>query len=129
MKNQQEKAVVKISIDTKGNLIRIHKNMLHLLGDPPYIQLLINPVTAEVALRSVNKKVAYDQTHRISKKMYLSDRSIEIFSKSFIDRISKLIPGLSSNSRFHLFGSVIQSEKVAVFSFSTLTPFDEEDPE
>ena len=32
-----------LSIDLKKSLIRIHRNTLRLLGDPDYIQLLINP--------------------------------------------------------------------------------------
>ena len=32
-----------LSIDLKKSLIRVHRNTLRLLGDPDYIQLLINP--------------------------------------------------------------------------------------
>lgn len=37
------KNVPVIVIDSKSGRIRIHRNTLHLLGDPEYIQLLINP--------------------------------------------------------------------------------------
>ncbi len=32
-----------LCIDLKKNRIRIHRQTLHLLGDPDYIQLLVNP--------------------------------------------------------------------------------------
>ena len=32
-----------LCIDLKKNRIRIHKLTLHMLGDPEYIQLLVNP--------------------------------------------------------------------------------------
>ena len=39
---------VLLSVDIKKYRIRIHKATLHLLGDPPYIQLLINPSSSIV---------------------------------------------------------------------------------
>ena len=46
---------VTLSIDLKKYRIRVHKSTLHLLGDPRYIQLLINPSDQIVAIRSVER--------------------------------------------------------------------------
>ena len=48
---------VTISVDLKKYRIRIYKSMLRLLGDPPYIQLLVNPDNKCVAIRAVEKAV------------------------------------------------------------------------
>mgnify|MGYP007110268047 CR=1 FL=1 len=42
MKNDVSNAPM-IVIDHKNSQIRIHRNTLQLLGDPEYIQLLVNP--------------------------------------------------------------------------------------
>lgn len=40
-----------LCIDLKKNRIRIHKLTLHMLGDPEYIQLLVNPDSHMIAVK------------------------------------------------------------------------------
>ena len=49
-----------LCIDLKKNRIRIHKLTLHMLGDPEYIQLLVNPQDSMIAIR---KSVRKDYRH------------------------------------------------------------------
>ena len=118
---------VLLSVDMKKYRIRIHKATLHLLGDPPYIQLLINPASSIVALKSVSRSTSKDQTHRVPKKTLRTSNSVEIYSKFFIDKLIELVPDLTDGNCYHMTGTIIPSEKMAVFSFKTLRPFDEED--
>ena len=118
---------VLLSVDMKKYRIRIHKATLHLLGDPPYIQLLINPASSIVALKSVSRSTSKDQTHRVPKKTLRSSNSVEIYSKYFIDKLIELVPDLTDGNCYHMTGTIIPSEKMVVFSFKTLRPFDEED--
>ena len=118
---------VLLSVDMKKYRIRIHKATLHLLGDPPYIQLLINPASSIVALKSVSRSTSKDQTHRVPKKTLRSSNSVEIYSKFFIDKLIELVPDLTDGNCYHMTGTIIPSEKMAVFSFKTLRPFNEED--
>ena len=118
---------VLLSVDIKKYRIRIHKATLHLLGDPPYIQLLINPSSSIVALKSVSRSTSKDQTHRVPKKTLRSSNSVEIYSKFFIDKLIELVPDLTDGNCYHMTGTIIPSEKMAVFSFKTLRPFEEED--
>lgn len=58
--NKQPSLQPILFIDLKKNRIRIHKQTLHLLGDPEYIQLLINPVTRLIAVRrSIQKTILH----------------------------------------------------------------------
>ena len=118
---------VLMSVDIKKYRIRIHKATLHLLGDPPYIQFLINPSSSIVALKSIFRPTSKDQTHRVPKKILRSSNSVEIYSKYFIDKLIELIPDLTDGNCYHMTGNIIPSEKMAVFSFKTLRPFEEED--
>ena len=118
---------VLLSVDMKKNRIRIHKATLHKLGDPPYIQLLVNPTTMIVALKSVYRSSSKDQIHKISRKKLESSNSIEIYSKSFIDKLNELIPDLNEGGCYHMMGNIVLSEKMAVFSLKSIQQFEEGD--
>jgi len=117
---ETENNPVSLSLDMKKNRIRIHKATLHLLGDPLYIQLLVNPEERIVAIRSVERSVSGDQTHKVSQKTLHSSNSIEIYSRSFIDKLRSVTDNLGDDSLYRMEGKVISSENLAVFSFRTL---------
>jgi len=116
---------IRMSVDVKKYRIRIHKATLHKLGDPPYIQLLINPSSSVVALKAVKRSSSNDQTHKVRKKVLESTNSVEIYSKSFIDKLKELLPEMNAGCCYHMTGSIVPSENMAVFSFKTLRPFAE----
>lgn len=118
-----------LSVDMKKYRIRIFKTTLHKLGDPPYIQLLINPTTSEVAVKAVSRALSNDQTHKVSRKRLESSNSVEIYSKCFIDRMNEVIPGISPEDCYHMTGKIIPSEKMAVFSLRFLHSSEEGDEE
>lgn len=109
-----------ISIDLKKYRIRIHKSTLRLLGDPQYIQFLVNPQNMVVAIRSVDRDSSYEQTHKINQKQVLSDNSVELYSRSFITRLCSVTEGLDSGATYRMSGEVIPSQKLAAFSLKTL---------
>lgn len=125
MMPEQSAPSVTLSVDMKKYRIRIYKATLHKLGDPPYLQLLINPTTAVFALKAVEQESANDQTHRVSKKMLKSANSIEIYSRFFIDKLKELYPDLNdgrcllSHDRQHCalegYGSLFIQNAMPVF--------------
>lgn len=124
---EQTACPVLLSIDVKKNRIRIHKSTLHLIGDPPYVQLLINPMASVVALKAVKRASPKDQTHRVSKSLLNSSSSAEIYSKELINRLNDLVPDLRERQCYRMTGRIVDSEKMAVFSFTTLTPVTEDE--
>ena len=50
-------AVVTMAVDTKKYGIRIHKALFRQLGEPRYIQLLVNPDDGVVAIQTVEKEM------------------------------------------------------------------------
>ena len=118
--SEQNTNMVLLSIDMKKYRIRVHKSTLHQLGDPPYIQLLVNPASSVVALKSVTRSSSKDQTHKVPRKKLESSNSIEIYSKSFIDKLIELVPDLKDGNCYRMTGNIVPSEKMAVFSFKTL---------
>lgn len=77
-------AGVTMAVDTKKYGIRIHKALFRQLGEPRYIQLLVNPDDGAVAIQTVEKEMSGGQTHRIVEKRMHSENSYEIYSRPFI---------------------------------------------
>ncbi len=111
---------VALSLDLRKNRIRFHKSMLHLLGDPPYVQLLIDPDTMLVAVKALSRATAGDQSHKVSKKSLLSDNSVEIYSLSLVSRIAEIL-GLGNNAcTYRIDGQLVPTENAAVFDLKNI---------
>lgn len=112
---------VTISVDLKKYRIRIYKSMLRLLGDPPYIQLLVNPDNKCVAIRGVEKAVPGDQSEKIKPQRLMADNSYELYSMSFVKKLISVVGNLEMNCSYRLTGNIVSSHNMAVFSMNTLT--------
>lgn len=109
-----------ITIDLKKYRIRIHKSSLHKIGDPGYIQLLVNPANKKVAIRALETCYSNDESHRVRKQVMASDNSYEIYSRKFMTDLSHLVGKLDKGCCYHLSGCVIESEKLLVFDLNTI---------
>lgn len=90
-----------------------------MLGDPKFIQLLVNPKEKTVAIRRIDKALSCDQAHKVDE--YLSpSTSYEIYSLPFIRKLCELQPGIDTNSTYLLTGVIISSHDIAVFPMDTL---------
>ena len=117
-------ATVSMAVDTKKYGIRIHKVLFRRLGEPRYIQLLVNPVDGIVAIQTVEKEMSGGQTHRIIEKRMQSESSYEIYSRLFIQKLRELEPNIEEGCSYRLSGSIIPPLKTAVFSLRTLQRMD-----
>lgn len=87
--NKAQEQQPSLSIDLKKNRIRIHRRTLHLLGNPNYIQILVNPTKQSLVLLP---SVSEDHlAHKIN-WLYLDDpsNSYELYSKALIKTINTL---------------------------------------
>ena len=109
-----------ISIDLKKFRIRIYKTAFHQIGDPKYIQLLVNLDEMVVAIRAVEHELPGDQTYRVSERQLRADNSVEIYSRPFIIKLCEVISGLDVGNSYRLSGVVVPTEKTAFFPLKTL---------
>lgn len=116
--------LTQISIDLKKFRIRIHKESLHLIGDPRYIQFLVNIKSRLVAIRAVEKEQVDLQTHRIDQSRIESDNSFEMYSRPFIDKLCEEFNCFNEGNSYHLTGTAIQDERIVVFSLDSLQKID-----
>lgn len=104
-----------ISIDLKKYRIRVHKGMLHLLGDPGYIQLLVNPDKMMVVIRSLDHELSGDQSHKVNQKQMRSDNSVEFYSRSFVSKLRSVMGNAAEGWSYRIAGTVFPSQCIAVF--------------
>lgn len=115
---------ITMAVDTKKYGIRIHKPLFRQLGEPRYIQLLVNPKEGVVAVQTVEKEMPGGESHRIAQKRMQSEHSYEIYSRSFIRKLREVEPGIEDGGAYRLAGRFIPSHKTAVFSLKTLRRID-----
>lgn len=110
-------------VDTRKNRIRFRKATLHQLGDPDRIQLLVHPGKMLVAIRSVDRERAGDQSYKISQSVFTSDYCFEIYSRSFIVELCHLVGNLETGC-YRMSGRVLPQDRAAVFYLRSLARYD-----
>lgn len=118
------KSYAVLSIDLKKFRMRVHKAMLHQLGDPKYIQLLVNPKDRVIAIRAIEKPLSGEPVHKITEHRLRSDNSYEIYSRSFLLTLSELEPTIDDCTCFRMSGEVFPARGMAVFYLNTLRRVD-----
>ena len=101
-----------LCLDLKKNRIRIHKQTLHMLEDPEYIQLLVNPDKKLIAIR---KSISKDHlAHRISLDN-LSGNCYELYSRELLNSLMKVESSLEWNQSYRIYGFLDSKAGVAQF--------------
>ena len=88
-----------VSIDFKKNRVRIHKESLRLIGDPKYIQFLVNVKESLVAIRGIDTDRHGSNAHRVNRTILASDFSFEIYSHSFTEKLRAVFHPPHNNCR------------------------------
>lgn len=109
-----------LSIDLKKNRIRIHKRTLHLLGNPEYIQLLVNPEARLIAVRCSVKSDYL--AHRIRMYQLASKNSYELYSAHLIRSLQTVNSGWKENEAYRLYGIINPKEGLAQFPMDNGIP-------
>ena len=105
-----------IVIDSKNNRIRIHRNTLHLLGDPEYIQLLVNPERLMIAVLSSQK---LKTANVIRWDRIAENRSCELYSKILIRQLGSMCPYWKKNGKYRLYGACVSEGLFIQFDMSS----------
>lgn len=105
-----------LSIDLKKSLIRVHRNTLRLLGDPDYIQLLINPNAKMIAIKAGDKRDYL--AHKVRKYRFETGYSYELYCKDLLQTMMTVDCGWEYGNIFRLYGQF--NSKAGVIQFSML---------
>lgn len=108
-----------ISIDFKTRKrIRIHKITLHLLKDPKFIQILVNPERKAIALRAGNP--GDPLSLRINQRAF-ADNSYEVCSLGLAESLMHLYEDWEEGKSYRIYGEFIEKEEIAVFYIRNMT--------
>ena len=109
-----------IFIDQKRYRIRIYKRTLHMLGDPKFIQLLINPEDLLVIVRASDRSDS--MTHRIVWENFVSKQSYELTSKQLIQNMQSVCVNWNAGESYRIFGEIVHHENIARFDLRNIVP-------
>jgi len=116
--------LTQLSIDIKKNRIRVHKESLHLIGDPKYIQILVNIKSRLIAIRAVESDQTDLQSYRIDQNRMESEFSFEIYSSPFIQKLCNEFKCFKKGKCYRLTGTAVGFEKTVVFNIDSLQEID-----
>lgn len=104
-----------ISVNIKDSLIMIHKNALRVLGNPEFIQILVNPEEKTIVVcRSIE---ADHLAHPVNPEIFTHPKkSLRIHSYTLLCGLHKIYPLWSRNSTYKISGKFIPNLNVIKFS-------------
>ena len=114
--NRQASLKPILCVDLRKNRIRIHKQTLHMMGDPEYIQLLVNPETHVIAVR---KSIREDfLAHKVSKAQLTSKNCYELYSKILVGQLCKVKTDWDKNESYRIYGELFPEQGLASFDMT-----------
>lgn len=125
---EEELRTTQISIDLRKYRIRVHKESLHLIGDPMYIQFLVSVDKAMLAIRGIDTNSSGSAVIRMNLVNLRPDFSYEIYSASLVDKLAKAFGCFEPGCIYRLKGKALPKERAVVFLVSTLQKVHTERP-
>ena len=122
--NKQASLQPILTLDLKKHRIRIHKQTLHLLGDPEYIQLLVNPDARLIAIR---RSIRNDYlAHKVQLTTCIC---YELCSRELIQTLQKVNSELETKKSYRIYGKFNPKECIAHFSMDDIVLINESQEE
>lgn len=106
-----------VCIDLKKNRIRVHKVTLHLIGDPDFIQLLVNPMTGILAIKGT---IPEDHLGLKIHKEMLIKNCYEIHSKELLQTLQKVRSDWENNRSYRIYGECDAKSGIAQFDMKNI---------
>lgn len=111
-----------ICIDLKKSRIRIHQKTLHLLSDPDYIEILVNPSSRCFVIRKSTRR---KNSHCTMNNRLPGDKQcFELYSREFIQEIRTVTNGFESFKSYKIIGIINPDRTAAIFSLDSALPID-----
>lgn len=108
-----------MTLDIKRNRFRVHKATLKKLGDPKYVQFLINPEEMFIAILGTDKPLAGGTANKVN-LIEMPNHSVEFYSNALLEGVINMIGLLDFRYSYRLTGEVDTANRVAYFSMRTL---------
>lgn len=116
----EQQVILTMNIDVERRRIRVNKNVIDALGNPPYIQFLINTEKCKFAIRSVEKELSNSQTMRINPRGETKSKRYEFSSLTLINKLLNAMGVKDATGSYQLMGEAIPNENIILFSFDNI---------
>lgn len=103
-----------VCIDLKKNRIRIHKSTLHMIGDPSFINLLVNPEEKVIAIKKASTKDHL--ALRIRKNQLTDGNCVEFGCRELISMLKGMDNTWKNNNSYRIYGKCHSNESLAQFA-------------
>lgn len=98
----------------------IHRRTLQMLGNPTYIQLLVNPDSRTIAVKRTSE---YDHlSHRIPENELLHHKCCELYSRNFLKALRTKSSEWTDKATYLIRGTLIESCNLVQFSMKDSIP-------
>lgn len=114
---------VSMLVDLKKYRLRIHKSVLHVLGDPEYIQLLVNPADMVVAI--ISRDTPDEQTLKINWNK-LKNADCELYSRLLTVRLCDAFGCMKEGRCYRFYGYAIPQKRIAYFPLKDMLPINQD---
>ena len=111
--------IATMTLDIKRNRFRIHKSTLKKLGNPLYIQFLINPEEMFIAILGSDRPLAGGTANKVN-LIQLPNQSVGFYSNTLLEGVINMIGLIDFRYSYRLSGEVDAANRVAYFSMKTL---------
>jgi hypothetical protein len=118
--NEQGEMRPMITLDGRKNRVRIHKHTLHLIGDPAYVQFLINPQKMLIAILGSDHPIKGGSANRVNSQNFDADACVECYSMVLMVKLAEIIKDYDPTSSYRLIGEANPKERIAQFSLNTM---------
>lgn len=109
-----------MTIDLKWNRFRIHKSTLNKMGNPQYVQFLVNPEEMFIAVLGSDRPLTGGTSNRVKLVQTSRHYSIEFYSNTLLCALVNMIGTLNFQYSYRMSGEVDVANRVAYFSMKTL---------
>jgi hypothetical protein len=109
-----------LTIDLKRNRFRVYRKTLRYLGNPEFIQFLINPEELYIAILGSDKPIPGGTANKVNLNMNVKC-CVEFYSATLMNGLFKIFGTLDYRYSYHLAGEIDQTNRIAYFSLNTLT--------
>ena len=108
-----------MTIDFKKNRIRIYKKTIHLINNPEYILLLINP--REHTLAILRGDCSDLREYRLPLIRLKGRKTFEITSKSLVRCLFDMCCNWTDKRLYHVYGNIKSNEGAVEFNLAEST--------
>ena len=120
--------VAKMTIDLRRNRFRIHGETLKHLGNPAYIQFLVNPEDLFIAILGSDRPLVGGTANKVT--LYKSKAAnAEFYSCTLMNGIFRIYGTLDYRYSYRLTGEIDTVNRVAYFSLRSITRIERRPPD